>query len=402
MNAVGPAVGTDERVGRALVELTRREEARTADPLALLDHVPTDALVERACFHRVPGVVYRALTELGVEGAEFAGLRSAYQMATVGHGRCLVELRAVTEALGDLRHPWMVVKGPVLVELGYGDPGARLYEDLDIVVAPADMGAAMAGIEAAGGRVTDLNWPMMIDLMRAEVPMVLPTGMLADLHWHVLVTPSIRSRFAMPIDELFERRRTVGLGGTEVATLDTVDGILYLCLHGSTSGGDQLVWLKDLDQMVTAEAVDWDELVRRAERYRVGLVAAMQLERARVVLGARVPESIPVALARHEAWWRWWRAREGKVGPARWGGEAHNDSRLVSATSDGTRSSVVQLARVVASDMAVHYGGRLARLRRGAPAGDAADEDAPALYRPVGGGEARAEYLDMVEAGRWT
>jgi hypothetical protein len=309
--------------------------------------------------------------------------------------------------LGELQHPWMVVKGPVLVELGYGYPGARLYEDLDIVVAAADMAAAMSAIEAAGGRVTDLNWPMMIELMRAEVPMVLGAGMLADLHWHVLVTPSIRSRFAVPLDALFERRRTVRLGGADVATLDTVDGLLYLCLHGSLSGGDQLVWLKDLDQMVVSEDVDWDELVRRAVLYRAGLVVAMQLERARVVLGTPVPESVPTVLARNDGWWRWWRARERKVGMARWGGEGHNDSRFVSATSDGSLASAAQLARTVASDMAVHY---LGRRRRGPGQQDSGDQPVdvdpawavPALYQPVGEIDERARYLQMVAAGHWS
>ena len=68
-----------------------------------------------------------------------------------------------------------------------------------------------------------------------------------------------------------------------------------------------------------SEPTDWDELVRRARRFRVGLVAAMQLERARMVLGAAVPESVPAALAGNAAWWRWWRAREARVGMARWG-----------------------------------------------------------------------------------
>ncbi len=417
----------DERVGRSLVQLTRRPEARTTDPLALLGQIPAERLVDRACHHRVPGVVYRSLSELGVGGAEFAGLRTAYQMASVSHGRCLLELRTVAGALGNLQHPWLVVKGPVLAEIGYGDPGARLYEDLDIVVAPADLSAALTGIEAAGGRVTDLNWPMMVDLMRAEVPMVLPDGMLADLHWHLLVTPSIRARFAMPMDGLIERRRTVRLGGTDVATLDTVDGILYLCLHGSLSGGDQLVWLKDLDQMIVSEAVDWDELVRRAARYRVGLVAGMQLERARAVLGARVPESLPAALAANAAWWRWWRTRERQVGMARWGGQDHDDSRFVSATSDGSRASAVELARMVTSDMAVHYLGPREHGRRNpgggdgpagdgpagggpekngpeknGPAGGGPEKNTPALYRPEGSGDDRAEYLERVEAGRWT
>jgi hypothetical protein len=407
MSRAGGSAGLDERVGRALVELTRRPEARTGDPRTLLDGVPTDLLVERARYHRVPGVAYRALSELGVDDAGFVGLRAAYQMATLAHGRCLVEVGTLAEALGDLHHPWMVVKGPVLVELGYGDPGARLYEDLDIVVAPADMATAMTAIEAVGGRVTDLNWPMMIELMRAEVPMVLRAGMLADLHWHVLVTPSTRSRFAVPLGALFDRRRTVGLGGTDVATLDPVDGLLYLCLHGSLSGGDQLVWLKDLDQMAVSETIDWDELVCRAVRYRAGLVAAMQLERARAVLGTPVPGSVTATLAGNDAWWRWWRARERKVGMARWGGEEHNDSRFVSATSDGSLASATQLARTVASDMAVHYLGRRRPSRRTSGRGDhPADLDphreVPALYRPVGAGDGRARYLSRVAAGHWS
>ena len=188
-----------------------------------------------------------------------------------------------------------------------------------------------------------------------------------------------------------------------MATLDQVDGLLYLCLHGSLSGGNQLVWLKDLDQMIDSGTTDWDDLVRRAIRYRAGLVAAMQLERARVVLGAPVPESVPVALARNDAWWRWWRSRERSVGMARWGAQGGGDSRFVSATSDGSVASALQLARTVGSDMAIHYfgRGRSAAGRNGSP-GDAPEEEVPELYRPVGSTEARTEYLRLVSTDRWS
>lgn len=394
---------SSERLGRVLVELIRSPAARTADPLVLLDRVPSDRLVDRACDHRVPGVVHRSLSELGVSDSRFVGLRTAYQMATLSHGRCMVDLQTMVGVLAELPHPWLVVKGPVLVEVGYGDPGARLYEDLDLVVTPTDLPAALTAIEGAGGRVTDLNWPMVAKLRRAEIPMLLPDGMLADLHWHLLVTPAIRSRFAVPMDELVERRRTVRLGGLEVATLDPVDGLLYLCLHGSLSGGNQLVWLKDLDQMMDGEVIDWDEVVRRAVRYRAGLVAAMQLERARVVLGAPVPESVPAALAGDQVWWRWWRSRERSVGMARWGGEDDDDSRFVSATSDGSVASALQLARTVAADTAIHYFGRHrpAAAGNGSP-GEGAEEAVPELYRPVGSTGARAEYVRLVSTDRWT
>ena len=71
----------------------------------------------------MPGVVHRSLTELGAGGPQFAGLRTAYQMATLSHARCMVDLQTMVDVLAELPHPWMVVKGPVLVEVGYGDPG---------------------------------------------------------------------------------------------------------------------------------------------------------------------------------------------------------------------------------------------------------------------------------------
>jgi hypothetical protein len=255
---------------------------------------------------------------------------------------------------------------------------------------------ALQAIESAGGHVTDLNWPMMMELRRAEIPMILPAGMLADLHWDLLVTPNIRARFSMPMREVFERRRRLRIGGTDVTTLDPVDGLLYLCLHGSLSGGDQLVWLKDLERMIANEQVDWDELVRRARRYRVDLVAAMQLERARVVLTAEVPESLPFELAQNRAWWRRWRAGERKVGLARWGDGMQSDSRFVSATSSGSVASVAELARAVASDMVVHHLGN-----RGTSDSDSADE-VPVLYQPQGDTDARERYLELAAAGPWS
>jgi hypothetical protein len=297
-----------------------------------------------ACQHRVPGVVDRSLSDLGVDDDASGGLRTVYQMATLAQGRCLLELEVTTDTLAALEHPWMVVKGPVLVELGYGDPGARLYEDLDIVVDCSDMRATMTRIEASGGQVTDFNWPMAARLRRAEVPMLLPAGMLADIHWHLLVTPSTRARFRVSMAELFERRRVVRVGGIDVPTLDPVDGILYLCLHGSLSGGHQLVWLRDLDAMVESEPPNWDELVRGARRARVDLVAAVQLDRARSVLGSSVPEAVVEALAAGSPWWRWWRWREHRTGMARWGGYDRTGRTFMAATSHGSLASSVQLA----------------------------------------------------------
>jgi hypothetical protein len=385
---------TASLVGEALVALTRRPEARTGGEAALVRRVPAAALVEMAGYHRVPGVVYRSLVDLGIEDPAFETLRSVYQMAAVAHARCLAELSAVTGLFASLPHPWLVVKGPVLASVAYADPGARLYDDLDLVVSPVDMAAALAAVEESGGRLHPVNWPMVTARHRAELPIELAGGLLGDLHWHLLVTPAIRARFRWDVAESLERRRTVEVDGLAVPTLDPVDGLLYLCLHGSLSGGHHLVWLKDLDQTVEREEPDWDDLVRRARDTRTDLVAAVQLERARTVLGTPVPSPVLAELAGGSGWARWWARRDRAAGPARWGGYAGTGRTAVAATSATTAASAAQLARSLYADVAVPA---LGKARRREESGG----ESPELYRPVGGAAERAAYLDMVAGGRW-
>ena len=185
----------------------------------------------------------------------------------------------------------------------------------------------------------------------------------------------------------------MAVGGTTVATLDVVDGLLYLCLHGSLSGGHQLVWLKDLDQMLSAEPPDWDELVNRARHRQLGLVAAMQLDRARSVLGTPVPRSVIDALAGGDLWWRIWRRRERHVGLARWGGSVGTGRMMTAATSRGTVSSAAQLGRAVVDEVIRPRLGSL----RSTPGADTV----PDLYRQVGGDAERDGYVSGVAGGRW-
>ena len=379
-------------LGASLVELVRRPAVRLGLSIPVDEDSFVDELVGLACHHRLPGIVYRSLLELGADDARVDPLRSAYQMAALSHHRCLVELERLEGRFDDGLGTWLVLKGPVLVELGYGDPGARLYEDLDLLFRPEDMARAMAIVEAAGGHTADLNWLLVATLRRAEVPMVLPNGMLADLHCHVLITPNVRTRFTICVDELFERRRSVRVGATTVDTLDPIDGLLYLCLHGSLSGGHQLVWLKDLDQMMAAEVIDWEELVRRARRWQIGLVAAMQLERARAVLGSPVPADVIDALG-GGAWWHAWLLRERSVGFARWGAAEGTGRLVTAATSRDTGASLRQLGRAVLDEVVRPQ----LSARRHATDPDAA----PELYRPTGGEVGRAAYLSETAAGGW-
>ncbi len=383
------------RLGTALIELTRRPEARRSDPAELVAGVDGARLVAAALHHRVPGVVYRSLADAGVSIEGLGELRTAHRMAAMAHRRCLDELEGVGALLDALHLPWLVVKGPVLVELAYGDAGSRLYQDLDLVVAGADLAEVLGRLEEAGGTVIGLNWPIMAHYRLGELQVVLPGGTLGDLHWHLLVTRGARARFDLAMGDLFRRRRGVNLGGVDVPTLDVADGILYLCLHASLSGGHQLVWLKDLDQMIDRQPPDWDELIVRARHAGAALVAAMQLERARVVLGAAVPGWVVRALDDGRGWLAWWHWQEQRSGPARWAGESGTGRTVVEATSSTSAASAVQLVRGLARSSWWAAKGALD------PTGRRAEEASPSLFHAVGGEESRRRYLAMVGSGRW-
>ena len=168
--------------------------------------------------------------------------------------------------------------------------------------------------------------------------MVLAGGMLCDLHWHLLVTPNARARFA-PVHGGAGRTASAGrpVGDHDGGHARSVDGILYLCLHGSLSGGHQLVWLKDIDQMIDSEPPDWDELVRRA---RLGPSRTWWPPSNWPGAG---PCSAPAFPRR---WWTRWPGgpagggcgsrQEDRQGMARWGGYDRTGRTFLAATSGGT------------------------------------------------------------------
>jgi len=138
-------------------------------------------------------------------------------------------------------------------------------------------------------------------------------------------------------------------------------------------------------------------VVDRARRWRADLVAAIQLDRARTVLGAPVPDQIIETLAGGAPWWRWWRRSERRLGYLRWGGYDHTGRTFVAATSATTSASVVQLARSMRVDVVRPA---VADRRRRSARGVA--EVVPELYRPVGGPEARVRYQRMAAATGWS
>lgn len=258
-------------------------------------------LCDAAVFHGVAGYVRHALLAAGLpEAAQL--VEPGYRGAVAGHLRGLATVERIAAALDPAGVPWLVVKGPVVAALTHERQDLRGYGDVDVLVPPRYFADALEALEAAGGQTRVRGWGHHLEQRAGEVPLVFDDGAVVDLHWDLSNTAELRGEFAVDTAALFERARPISVGSREVRTLDPVDGLLHLALHTCTSGGNRLVWLKDIEGWLISQTPDPDEVLRRAQRWRVALPAAVVLSKVASVLGSDVDPALIRRLAPQGGW----------------------------------------------------------------------------------------------------
>ncbi|MGH8874241.1 MAG: nucleotidyltransferase family protein, partial [Acidimicrobiia bacterium] len=256
-------------------------------------------MAEAAQYHAVTGCLYRSLKKVPEAQPDvLADLRRHRRTHALAHLRTLSDLRLLDRIFGEAAIPWLVVKGPVLAESVYTHSDLRTYRDLDVLVPPGQFPAALETLEEGGGRLLDRNWPLLYREMKGELHVVLPSGTVVDLHWHLVNDRRVREAIGVPSVELFERTRTVDVGGTPVVTLDPTATLVYVALHACLAGGERLVWLKDIEQLVLNQQVEWARVLETARWWGVSLPVATTLDRSRRILGAPIPVEVVRALGR--------------------------------------------------------------------------------------------------------
>lgn len=361
------------------------------DPSAtrVLDGVTDDeleGLVEAAGFHRIGGYVARLLQRAGRDDARLlVKLRDQQFDAAARHLLVLRALSEVQAAFGGAGLDWLVVKGPVLAERAHGGADLREYTDVDLVVPGGQLRRALTVCAEAGWPTLDRNWPLLRRELLGEVHVGLGYGLHADLHWHLLYTPARRAVFTLPMGELFARRVRVAVGQLDdVPTLDPTDALVYTALHAALSGGERLLWLKDLERLVAAREFTWGEVVARAHAWHAGLPVGVLLDKARSLVGADVPPKVIRELAPTRTWRSLARGARFLAPPARRTGGGSVDRLVTRASRRDLPSSLAALARNAGS-WARGSGRGLERSAGGQvsgpesafyPAGDERDRDA--------------------------
>jgi DNA-binding transcriptional ArsR family regulator len=280
--------------GRSSLDRPWRADEPAARSLRALALGPEpEWLVGAASFHRVTHHLLVLGEEVLVEAPGLREeLRSARARAVLGELQVVADLGPAAAVLDRAAPGWVVVKGASLGARVYENPVERPAGDLDVVVAPERFADAVEALEAAGARVLDRNWTLLLRERRGQVHLVLPQGTVMDLHWDVLNRGVVREDFSLRTRDLLERAEPVRIGPHLVRTLDAADTVLHLCLHAAVSGGHRVGWLMDVERSLRRLDPDQDELVRRCTQARARAAVGAVLLSAHRLLGAPVQPDV--------------------------------------------------------------------------------------------------------------
>lgn len=278
------------RIEQFLVACTQHGDLEEAGSL-LGDAVTY--LGDAASYQGVAGFVHTATAGTSLLPPEIESrLHDESLRASIVRQQVQLDLNRIVNTLDEGETPVLVLKGPVLDKWVYRHRDRRSYNDLDLLVHPHNLERTVEILVEDGCTLLDQNWELLLSQLPGEVHLCAPMGTVVDLHWHILNETRLRSEFLISGEALMDHATRVSIDDIKVPTLEPEPMLIQVALHACLSGADRLVWVKDVEQCATAEGLDWDEVVRLAELWRVLQPVALSLTRAQVLLGLELPEGV--------------------------------------------------------------------------------------------------------------
>ena len=238
--------------------------------------------------------LYRSLEREGVRDPLMSKLKGVYRHTWYGNQ---LRLRDAAVVLGELNRRGiepMLLKGAALTLLHYRDSGLRPMEDVDVLVRTHQWRAAVDAL-------TDLGWTprVLVTPRRVAASHAMEfadaRAQRIDLHWHLLPD----SCWPGADDEFWERASATALRGARVSVLDATDQLLHTCAHGvKWEHVPPLRWIADAAMILgdPSVAIDWERLVRLADRLRLILPLRDALTHLESTLGLPMPRPVLAAL----------------------------------------------------------------------------------------------------------
>jgi hypothetical protein len=237
-----------------------------------LEKIDWPLLLETVDRHQVSGLVYSALTVAVLDGIP-PSTRDALAQRVARQTRHGLRLMAETLRINGLMTAAGVdaafVKGAALAMEVYGSVALRYSMDIDAVVMPYHLNAAVAVLERAGYRRVDpapdlpprqtlraMRYLLSLGFRHAE------SGVMVELHWRL----SHNLHLAVPLPPPHAWESIALASGQTVRTLPQQLRLAYLCHHGAQHAWQRFKWVADIAAMLAqSDAAQLEELLRTAD-----------------------------------------------------------------------------------------------------------------------------------------
>lgn len=208
------------------------------------------------------------------------------------------ELGKVSHLFGERNLPFLVLKGPVLSQIAYGDVAMRRYVDLDIVVpksrfSEVDQLLQANGYEYWSDRKKLTGWRKKFALyLSGQWPFKRGQGTF-NIDVHTRIMPPGYTLSA-DFQEFWDRSQSICLDdGPTVQRFSSEDMGLILAYHGIKNQWRKLKHVADIAGLIRADIdLDWSALRQRAATMDGTRVMKLGLRMVNDVMETSLPKSI--------------------------------------------------------------------------------------------------------------
>jgi hypothetical protein len=184
----------------------------------------------------------------------------------------------------------LVIKGPVLSERCYGDPGLRQYGDLDLIVRDAE-------IQRATELMIRFGYEPSVPLTAIQAKKIpgeyvfrqTSTKLLVEFHTELTFRYHPRP---LPLENIFKRQARAEIDSHLLPALSPEDELVLICIHGAKHFWEQLSYIADVAAFVSVQKLDWARVQSAAAEVGGERMLYVGLRLAADVLGAPLPENV--------------------------------------------------------------------------------------------------------------
>ncbi len=235
--------------------------------------------------------LYHNLNRVGIKSPVVSKLSGAYRFTWAKNLVAQQSLAEIVRILDAEGIQTAALKGAALLGRHYRDPGARMMNDIDVLVRDEDALRSLEALQAEGW-APDMPVPSAAHLAFTHAQAVThPPLVEVDLHWRpFLIDAPLAAEEAM-----FKRSVLDPAIGTRVP--DATDLLMMVCVHGRKPDVHSTCrWIADAITITTTSSIEWDRLSANAQEIGVLLPLRDALTKVHELFPDAVPENALAAM----------------------------------------------------------------------------------------------------------